>query len=298
MALIVALSISLTTLYHQSLSSKSFISSTLSPNASSSQEITMVHHYPDKPGVVHVPDTPLDACRILEGCFPDGDSIYHDHAACISNMVYVLKQYPSSALINSGKVVGFISFYMEEDPDKRGNKAMLIYNVCVDPNLRGQGLAKRMLKEGGDALIEHQKIDKKSLLLGLDVDLTSKMAAESFSLYAKLGYLRGWQPCRSVGSVDWRPLFNTPTSPAIRSPLPELLVAPKQYQENELYGKKPGPRLRGRSRGDNNPDHYCMFKFYEESWITLGNIIAEPFRGSGPQSMSDPIQDSAKVTTS
>ena len=281
--LAIAVSVGLTTLYHrrESLGAPSPPASILS--AFDDPSLTIVHHYPDKPGAVHVPGTPLDACRILEGCFPDPESIYHDHASCVSNMTYILRRYPSSSVIQDGRVVGFLSLFVEEDPDRREHKAILTYNVCVDPKLRGRGLAKRMLKESIDALVAHKSISTKSLLLALDVDLTSQMAAEAFTMYAKLGYLRGWQPCRSVGDVDWRPLFDQPTSPALRSPIQKLLDAPKQYQEDELVGKNPSPRLRPRSKGTERLDHYCMFRFYEESWLTLGNYLAEPFRTPASQ---------------
>lgn len=248
-------------------------------NDGESSLIKMVHHFKNKPGLVHQVNSSMDACPILVECYPGVESIYANYSTCVENMPLILKYYDSSALVKDGHVIGFISYNVERDHQIPKNRAISIYNVCIDPVVRGRGLAKRMLAEGIEAVISHYSLLPESTLLALDVDLTSQMGAESFSLYAKLGFLRGWQPCRSVGDVDWRPLFTAPTSPAIQSPLSTILVDPVGYQQDILKGKNPTPRLPSRSQSSSGTfNHYCMFRFYQESWLTIGQMLVEPFK--------------------
>lgn len=250
--------------------------SVVSSKVSKEEEPTIIHHHPNKSAPVHVPNTDADACRILMICFPGADSIYKNLSECHDNMELILKYYHNSAIISKGQVVGFISFHLET----AGSTAISMYNVCVDPAYRNRGLAKRMIFEGVEEMRQHEKLDKK-LLLGLDVDLTTEFAAESFALYAKLGFFRGWQPCRSVGDVDWRPVIDNPESSLARSPMAEILASPKKYLDDEVMGKNPGPRLRSRSPNSQTPlTHFCMFRLYDESWYSMGKYLAATWQAS------------------
>lgn len=253
------------------------------PPFADTKEYTMRHHYTNQPADIHVvqegrTDGPLDNCEMLRDCFPGSNSIYQSHEECVRNMRLILRHYDSSIIIHRGRTVGFISFHVEVNPNDRRQHAVNIYNVCVHPAHRGRGLAKRLLAEGLEALLDHRQIRDKQLLLALDVDLTSPMAAESFSMYVKLGYMRAWQPCRSVADVDWRPLFKDLEAPAVVSPLPAILANLSRYVEDEVRGKKPRVHLPSRTSSSDPLDHFCMFKFYNESWYTLGRALASPYR--------------------
>jgi predicted GNAT family acetyltransferase len=180
--------------------------------------------------------------------------------------------------------VGFISFHIETASP---STAISMYNVCVDPAYRGRGIAKRLIADGVEEQRRHAKLGSK-LLLGLDVDLTTEFAAESFALYAKLGFLRGWQPCRSVGDVDWRPVLEQPASSLVRSPMADILAMPQKYLENEIMGKNPSQRLRSRRSSSSDPySHFCMFRLYNESWMSMGKFLAEPWQPDGVMNKSN-----------
>lgn len=246
--------------------------------AADSDAIVLVTHHPDKPGRVHEPDTAMDACRILQGCYPGENSIFTDRKTCHENMPWILRSFTSSALRHRGQVVGFVSFEMSREREGDANVAIMVYNVCVDPALRSRGLARRLMQEGVEEMLDHHRLRGHNVLLGLDVNLTSEMAAVAFSIYAKLGFVRAWQPCHSVGDVDWRPLFK-PGHAATRSPLARLLADPDDYVRRVLSGTDTGPLLPSLSSPHKRvPDHYCMFKFYAESWHSMGTVLAAPFQ--------------------
>lgn len=242
--------------------------------------ITMLHQHAKSPSpIIHQRGGLLDNCPMLMDCFPDPDSIYRDMDSCHSNMNYILKYYDSSIILVDGKSVGFISFHMEEDPDNPDHKAINIYNVCIDKKYRGKGLAKKMTEEGVEEMIRHHKLKGKKTLLALDVNFKDKMAAEAFSMYVKLGYFRAWQPCHGIGDIDWRPLFNTPKADLVKSPLSTILSDPETYKKEEIIGNKLLPHLQSRRKTRNEPMfHYCMFKFYGESWHSLGQTLNAPIK--------------------
>lgn len=257
------------------------------------KEYTMRHHYTNQPAAIHVveegrTDGPLDNCKMLRDCFPGASSIYNSHDECARNMQLILRHYDSSIVIHRNRTVGFISFHVEVNPNDRRQQAVNIYNVCIHPAHRGRGLAKRLLAEGLEALMDHRQLRDKQILLALDVDLTSSMAAESFSMYVKLGYLRAWQACRSVADVDWRPLFRDPEAPAVANTLPVMLANLSRYVEEEVKGQKPRAHLPSRTGSSDPLDHFCMFKFYNEDWLSIGRALASPYRPGEGEKNKEP----------
>lgn len=252
-------------------------------NNNSSSPFQFVHQHrgqKDAPTIFQS-QGPLNSCPMLYDCFPGDDSTFRNLASCQENMDYLGKYYDNTIALKDGKVVGFISCHVEYDPDNKNQVAFNIYNVCVDRKVRGQGLAKLLLEETVRATINYHKLQDKRVLLALDVDFTTEMAAEAFALYAKLGFLRAWQPCRSVADVDWRPIFNEPNSLAVQSPLPRILAEPTKYLNDEMKGERPSLRLRSRTRSTGPIfTHFCMFKFYDESFLTMGRTLKS---GVSPQ---------------
>lgn len=260
------------------------------PNTTTSDpfgEYTLVHHRRDNPNfpstLVHQPNTPLDSCRILIDCYPEADSQYVDLETCHKKHPKVFDYFDSSALLYKGQLVGFLSLDFRVNRADPAQVAINIYNVCVDRRFRSRGLGRLLVERSVDEAVKFYNLTRngRRVLLGLDVNLSTKYAVHSFVLYAKMGFLRGWQPCHTIMDVDWRPFFHPSSSssrPELGSPLDALLRDPKQYQEDEIKGEGRRPRLPlFRSRKGEAMDHYCMFKWYGESWATLGEIIAAPF---------------------
>lgn len=249
------------------------------------RDFNLVHHRlrdPLFPSTnVHQANTSLDSCRILIDCYPGDFPPHRDLAACHEQHERDLTRFDSSAIIYKGEVVSFISLDIRVNRKNPAQVSMHLYNVCVDRRFRNRGLAKMLVEKSVESLVEYHKLtrDGRKVLLGLDVNLASEFGSQSFALYAKLGFLRGWQPCHSVMVVDWRPFFESAKLPEVANPLQSILEDPKQYQVDELYGNKPSPRLPLLyTKLDRPMDHYCMYKWYGESWSSLGQIIAAPFR--------------------
>lgn len=239
------------------------------------------HHHISRPLKLHEPNGLTDFCPLLGECYPHGDSMFRKLDTCHKSLSTLFQYYDSSAMYDpkSGEPVAFISFFA--DRDSKNNRLIHIYNVCVHPKWRNMGVARRLINEGiEETLAFHNITDKSKVALGLDVDLTSPMPAEAFALYAKMGFMRGWQPCSSVGNIDWRPLFAEPAGDIARSSILELLADPKKYQEDVLkkgVGRAFFP-LRNPNYEETAEDrnHFCMFKMYHDSWMRLGELIAEP----------------------
>lgn len=243
-------------------------------------EVTMRHQYLNAPAIIYEAEGPLNNCAMLQDCFPEAEALYKNTKACHDTMLYLQRVYDNSIVLMQGKSIGYITFHLEVDPDNSKNKIINIYNVCVAREHRNKGIAKRMLEEGLEAMLDHYNLRGAKVLLGLDVELTTYMAAESFAMYAKMGFMRAWQPCRSVGDVDWRPIFNNPTVPAVQSPLNSILMDRERYLDEEIREKKQYAHLRSRSRSTKELTHFCMFKFYGESWYDMGKALAAPHQSS------------------
>lgn len=249
-------------------------------------------------------------CPMLYDCFPGDFSNFKREKTCFRALDNVISSYDSSILMSDNEVVGFSSFYLENDVFVNSDRAALImYNVCIHPNHRGKGLGVKLMNQSTTHWIEHHGRKNKKTLLALDVDFKSLTSPHAFSMYAKLGYLRGWQPCVTVGEIDWRPLYHgvdvasaasegspspsptppppTPLGPPLHSALSALLQDPTSYIANVLYPsaedksvqmRKEHNRLPYRKRYPVNQiyDHFSMFKFYGES---LGSLV-EPLAKS------------------
>lgn len=272
--------------------------------------------------------TGMDACRILQQCFI-GSDVYGSPQACKRNLDPTIKYYDSGFYVEvvpgqEDRLVGFLSVHHDvsyrsrsqwqrsqqnQPPQTDDYHAFILYNVCIDEERRGQGLAKAFIPKFLDAMVKHYRLEKYAsatgsqldpatgkpippLLVGLDVDLTSDMMPDAFSLYAKLGFVRWWTPCSSVANHKWASLVDTQLayreekqgySPGERKdeqgnvkraagllptrlseyPLAKLLWDPQAYLKNAF----------DQGTSSKKHSHFCMYKFYSDSFHTLAKGI-------------------------
>lgn len=244
----------------------------------------------------------LSLCPMLYDCFPGDSSNFKHSSTCFDSLDNIISGFDSSIMMNGdSEIVGFSSFYLEKDVQKESDRAaLMIYNVCVHPKHRNKGLGVKLMNDSTDHWIKHHKRTGKKTLLALDVDFKSLTSPSAFAMYAKLGYLRGWQPCATVGDVDWRPLYHginndsnqllspspTPYGPPLHMALSLLLQDPKSYIDNVLYPSRDSKsqqmvrdhiRLPYRRTYPSNQifDHFSMFKFYGDSISSLVQPLAD-----------------------
>lgn len=254
------------------------------------------------PGIQKTGSPNMDACRLLSKCFDSPDSMYKSMESCWQNIGMTLQYLDSAFMVERDEVTGhddlvaFISIDRQKrrrpsdqmtkqqseqaDSDVGVMHAMFIYNVCVRPDRRGGGLGKRLVNEFVDQMVEHYGLEKwaKStnfgglqvgstepvpLLLGLDVEWPTPMSAESFSMYAKMGYMRWWQPCGSVGYVDWANLSRTGHSKYLHS----AMTSPEELRK-EIQDAKEAPSRYSKS-------HFCMFRYHSDSWLSIGKYLRD-----------------------
>lgn len=158
-----------------------------------------------------------DACRILPGCFLG----LFPSESCRSKIKQGLNTYDCGVMVEEtegqpDRVVGFISIHANKS--QNDYYSLGIYNVCVDSEKRGQGIAKRMLPDFVKEVIKHRKLEKYAeatgltkdntgkiippLLVYLSVDLSTPSYESAFSLYAQLGFLRWWTFDDSIDKGD------------------------------------------------------------------------------------------------
>lgn len=249
------------------------------------------HQHPGRANLpVHTLNTLEDACPILKDCFDSPDSIFRDTDTCESNLKDLKNYYSNSAAYFSsewgpelqGRTAAFTSFHVESDPDMPSRSAVFIYNVCVHPKARRLGLSRKLVTEGFDSVIKERNLDPKQTLLAVDVDLTTPMAAEAFASYAKMGFMRAWQPCASVGYVDWRPIFAR-TLPAESSAIMKILDTPQEYIKETMQAPAELLRKKGvllNTRQKKRPEkltHFCMFRMYDEGFQSWGHTLMSAF---------------------
>lgn len=289
----------------------------------------------------------MDACRILQQCFV-GSDVYGTPEVCKRNLDPTIKYYDSGFWVEMVKgkedrLVGFLSIHhdiayksrnnwqrnqQKQSPQSDDYHALIIYNVCIDEERRGQGVAKKLIPEFIDAMVKHYKLEKYAkatgreidpktgkaippLLIGLDVDLTSDTMPEAFSLYAKLGFLRWWTPCSSVANHKWTALIDTQIA---------WDDARQGYGANEkkdaqgnikktsgllptriadfpaarlLWEPKPYLSNAFNLGTGQKPNHFCMYKFYHDSFHGMAkSLLAE---ANGPADFVLPPNDGSPV---
>lgn len=274
--------------------------------------------------------TGMDTCRILMQCFV-GSDVYGDPVVCKKNLDPTIKYYDSGFMVEvkegeEDRVVGFMSIHHDVSyksrnmyqrkqqnlpPQLDDYHAFILYNVCIDQERRGQGVAKKMIPQFIDELIKHYKLEKYAnsngrdidpvtgrpvppLLIGLDVDLTSDTMTDAFSLYAKLGFIRWWTPCTSVANHKWTSLIDAQMNyskdnqgyssqdrrdengnvkkasgllPTHNGDFPaaQLLWDPNPYLKNAF----------NLGSSANRPTHFCMYKFYVDSYGSVAKRLLE-----------------------
>lgn len=296
--------------------------------------------------------TMMDACRILQQCFV-GSDVYGTPEVCKRSLDPTIKYYDSGFWVEmvegqEDRLVGFLSIHHDvaykarsqwqrtqqnQPPQSDDYHSLILYNVCIDEERRGQGIAKKMIPAFIDAMIKHYKLEKYAkatgreidpatgkpippLVVGLDVDMTSDTMPEAFSLYAKLGFVRWWTPCSSVANHKWTALIDTQTSWEDSNPgvterrdergnvkkssglLPTRMAdfpIARLLWEPKSYLKNAFNLGTG-----NKPTHFCMYKFYCDSFHGMAKtILADPDSPSDfvlPPSDGKPVPEDDKLS--
>lgn len=290
------------------------------------------YSFPDDPStMIHQKyGTKMDSCRILQQCFA-GSDVYGSPDVCKKNLAPTIEYYDSGFWVEmvegeEDRVIGFLSIHHDivyksrnswkrsqgkQSPQTDDYHAFMIYNVCIDEERRGQGVAKKMVTGMLDAMVKHYGLEKYAksngrdrdpktgkiippLLVGLDVDLTTDNMPEAFSLYAKLGFVRWWTPCASVAQHKWSPLIDAQISYAeenqgyaaydrrdeqgnvkkytglLPTKIGDFPLARMMWGDSEPYLKNAFKLGSGK-----RPTHFCMYKFYSDSFNSIGQTILD-----------------------
>lgn len=266
--------------------------------------------------------TQMDVCRIMKQCFIGSDS-YGTQEACMRSLPPTIKYYDSGFWVEmvegkEDRVIGFLSIHHDVVHNtKRGGDdyhALIIYNVCVDQERRGQGAGRKMVAGMVDAMVEHYGLQKYAqatgkeidpqtglpippLVVALDVDLTSETMPEAFSLYVKLGYVRWWTPCSSVANHKWSQLIDTQLAyygkqqaTASQGRVDEhgnvkrvsglLPTKNAEFPFARLLWDPQSYTSSAFNLGSGKrPHHFCMYKFYSDNLATIAKALMEQ---SGP----------------
>lgn len=237
-------------------------------NSSNNKKLTVAIHHAGDPIVLHRANDPLsDACVLLSSCFPDNffglrPDLPNPLEKCHNNIKLLLGSYDSGFMYEGDRLVGFISSILEERMALTGDESrpvVELYNVCIRKEDRGRGLAKSLVTEYLKQLFLDHNV--KSALVGLDVNFDTPDAAAAFTLYAKLGFLRWWEPCRTIGRFDFTKLFPSAEQKK-RLPLSSWWQA---IGDSSLLKQKMGMFT-----------HFCMVKEWPgDDLYTLGSQIHE-----------------------
>lgn len=185
-----------------------------STTTTTNKKLTVAIHHAGDPITLHRDNDPLsDACVLLSSCFPDNffglrPDLPNPLQKCHSNMRLLLGSYDSGFMYEGERLVGFISSILEERMSSSGDESrpvVELYNVCIRKEDRGRGLAKTLVNDYLKQLFADHNV--KAALVGLDVNFESPDSAAAFTLYAKLGFLRWWEPCRTIGRFDFTKLY-------------------------------------------------------------------------------------------
>ena len=225
-------------------------------------------------------DLDREACIILSQCFTSkylgADPIkYPDNPLqpCQKTLKMILRSYDNGFYYEGDKLVGFIS---GETVNGADFSFVNLYNVCIRPEGRGKGFAKSMVPEFVKQVVE-KRVSKPNprVYIGLDVDFGTETAVSAFSLYAKMGFNRWWEPCSSINDFDYRVLqrqhnlANPPDSsekrPSVIFPMSQLFLRRKQTYKSQLFDEMGKPH-----------NHFCMIMILgEDEFGTIGKEMKE-----------------------
>lgn len=149
-----------------------------------------------------------DVCTILSDCFKSDyfkpDPIKYPNnplQPCHNTLKSIYSAFDSGFYFDGPRVVGFLS-----SDTRKGNgfASVNLFNVCVRREDRGKGIAKSMLPEYIKAVTDMHVTAGTKVYVGLDVDFDTESAVAAFSLYAKMGFNRWWEPCPSIYNFDYK----------------------------------------------------------------------------------------------
>lgn len=241
---------------------------------------TLSVHWAGSPIVLSIDgDKDSDACSLLSECFSSEHFIANPTKfpenplkMCHATVRRILTAYDSGFFFEGRRLVGFVS----SDVSRAATddySYISVYNVCVRREDRGRGVAKAMLPQYIDAIAAKRLPGvRNNLYVGLDVDFDTPDAIGAFALYAKMGFNRWWEACRSISYFDYAKLQNQVRLPAPQSPStrPSLIFPMSQMilTRDQILSKS----LRS-PKGVLNT-HFCMVMLWgKDDFGTIGRDI-------------------------
>ena len=204
-----------------------------------------------------------------------------------------MKYYHSGfAFERSGKeeetLVGFLSIL----PIRHPNLLVLqIYNVCVHPLKRKQGIATKLVNESVAGVLVHERalyakhalggkkdwIENPPVLLALDVNWEDELAAEALALYVKMGFVRYMVPCENVYQYDYRKILNTDHDVKRNPRIDHLPLSNFPFASFYLKGVDWADAKIQRADGK-LLSHFCMYKFLDDDILGTARAMRKRYQ--------------------
>lgn len=226
------------------------------------------------------PDT--DICVLLSQCFsiyaPDPNTFPENPLQyCHFSLPFILNILDTGFYFDGPRVVGFISASFS---NQIGFSSINLSDVCVRKEERGKGIAKTMIPQFIKSVKEKRiSAEVERVYVGLAVDFKTESAVNAFSLYAKLGFNRWWEPCHHISLFDYEKLeyqwimANPPLSdqgsyyypPTMHFPMEEVILRGKSALNEMIY-----------DQDDNVLNLFCMVMSHgEDDFESIGRRIKE-----------------------
>lgn len=160
-------------------------------------------------------ETIVQVYKMFYSCFPELSNYFPliEGDQQDKQIVFVKRSlgvYDSGFMFEKDRLVGFISSITRESvTDSNGQKRPVVelHNVCVRKEDHGRGLVKPLIRNYLQQYFGARGI--RSALVGLAVGFDTPDAAAAFTAYAKLGFLRWWEPCLSLADFNIAKVINS-----------------------------------------------------------------------------------------
>lgn len=211
-------------------------------------------------------DKNTDPCELLQHCFdgfePDEKTYPNDpFKQCHLIVERKFSNLDNGFMFEGEKLVGFASIDYKDDHHIRAE--MRVYNVCVRKDDRGKGAARQLVPQLIRSVKEKRvTVPNIPVYAGLSVKFTTDSSALAFATYAKLGFIRWWQPCSGAHEINFHIIQSQESSTN-----PDFPVADYILKRDQTMKKLFVPDASGAV-----PESLCMvMKVGYDEFNTIGN---------------------------